>query len=234
MVHPPPSVPRSVVLVHGMWGVPEDWRWVRALLEEKGVEVAAPDLPSHRFADAGLADDVEEVRAAIRSMGRSPTVLAGWSYGCDVAGVAADGESMARLVYLSSVPLPVQPVVREDTVFDEDPVIVWDEQGRFVPRPGWWRQGMEFSSEAISYLEVHPRRPVTRRTLSDPILAAAWEHVPTTVLLGERDEFNGALCRTMAMERVDDVRMVDCDHFIPFNLPALVASVILEEVPTRA
>jgi pimeloyl-ACP methyl ester carboxylesterase len=217
-----------------MWGLPEDWRWVRALLEEKGVEVVAPDLPSHRFPDAGLLDDVDEVRAAIRTAGWSPTVVAGWSYGCDVAGVAADGENVARFVFVSSVPLPVQPVVREDTLFDEDPIMVWDEDGRFVPRAGWWREGMEFSSEAISYLEANARRPVTRRTLSDPILAAAWERVPTTVLLGERDEFNGALRLTMARERVDDVRVVDCDHFIPFNLPAFVASVILEEVRARA
>ena len=42
----------SAVLVHGGWGNPEDWRWVRQLLESAGVHVEAPDLPSHRSADA--------------------------------------------------------------------------------------------------------------------------------------------------------------------------------------
>lgn len=94
-----PSTPRSVVLVHGMWGRPGDWQWVQRRLNDRGVEVLVPDLPSHQFPDAGFLDDVEEVKAAIRSSA-PPTCVAGWSYGCDVVGVAADGEeNVARLVY---------------------------------------------------------------------------------------------------------------------------------------
>src|SRR5690348_8367494 len=118
MSGPQSSVPRSVVLVHGMWGCPADWRWVREILEARDVEVIVPDLPSHRSPNAGLLDDVEVVRSAIRSASPDPTVVAGWSYGCDVIGVAADGESVARLVYISSVPQLVQPVVRDGSLFD--------------------------------------------------------------------------------------------------------------------
>ena len=38
----------SVVLVHGLWSWPEDWRWVRRLLDGAGLQVTCPDLPSHR------------------------------------------------------------------------------------------------------------------------------------------------------------------------------------------
>lgn len=84
---------------------------------------------------------------------------------------------------------------------------------------------------SLGVLEDEARRPVTRRTLSDPIPSAAWAHLPTTVLIGERDAFNGPEPWTRARERVQDVRVVDCDHFLPFNLPGLVADVILEPPP---
>jgi pimeloyl-ACP methyl ester carboxylesterase len=55
------------VLVHGLWGNPDDWRQVKRLLQDAGVHVRTPDLPSHRSPTAGLADDAAEVRDAIRS-----------------------------------------------------------------------------------------------------------------------------------------------------------------------
>ncbi|TQM65162.1 alpha/beta fold hydrolase [Humibacillus xanthopallidus] len=59
--------PGSVVLVHPLWGNPQDWRWVGELIEDAGAEVVAPDLPSHRSPEAGLLKDADEVRAVIRA-----------------------------------------------------------------------------------------------------------------------------------------------------------------------
>ena len=42
----------NVVLVHGAWSSPADWRWVEDLLINAGVSVNALDLASHRFGDA--------------------------------------------------------------------------------------------------------------------------------------------------------------------------------------
>src|SRR6187402_2044762 len=69
----------TAVLVHGLWGNPEDWRWVRELVRDAGAVVVAPDLPSHRAPRAGLLDDAEEVREIIRGA-IPPVVVAGWSY----------------------------------------------------------------------------------------------------------------------------------------------------------
>src|SRR5689334_11573649 len=105
------SLPQGVVLVHGLWGVPEDWTWVRRELERRhpDVQVAVPDLPSHRLPDAGLLTDAVEVREAIVAS-PAPTVVVGWSYGTDVVGLAAQGmPNVARLVYVSSPPLKAQP-----------------------------------------------------------------------------------------------------------------------------
>ncbi len=218
--------------MHGMWGCPADWHWVRELLEARRVEVVVPDLPSHRLAGAGLLDDAEAVREAIRTAGsHGPAVAVGWSYGCDAVSIAADGEAVARLVLVSSVPQAIHLQPRDGTLFDGSPDYLWDEAGRFVPRGGWWHEeGTGFSAEVRAHFDANPRRPVTRRTLSDPVPAAAWTRIPTTVLLGRRDAFNGEQPWVRARERVSDVRVLDCDHFVPFTLPGLVADVILEGV----
>src|SRR5436309_985432 len=78
----------SAVLVHGMWSNPDDWIWVCQRLLDAGVHVVVPDLPSHRSPTAGLAEDADEVRRAIRSCPAS-VVVAGWSYGGAVISMAA-------------------------------------------------------------------------------------------------------------------------------------------------
>ena len=96
----------SAVLVHGLWGGPVDWRWVRGLLEDANVRVITPDLPSHNTPTAGLAEDAEEVREAIRAC-TPPVAAVGWSYGGSVISLAAAGEgSVSRLIYISDIPRP--------------------------------------------------------------------------------------------------------------------------------
>ena len=56
---------------------------------------------------------------------------------------------------------------------------------------------------------------------------AAWETTPTTVLIGERDTFSEA-DRRWADEHLDDVRVIDTDHFIIFRYPEVVAQLVLE------
>ena len=81
----------GAVLVHGLWGGPVDWRWVRGLLEDAEVQVITPDLPSHSMLTAGLAEDAAVVREAIRACA-PPVAVVGWSYGGSVISLAAAGE----------------------------------------------------------------------------------------------------------------------------------------------
>jgi pimeloyl-ACP methyl ester carboxylesterase len=183
--------------------------------------------------NAGLRDDVDEVKAAIQSS-PGPTVVVGWSYGCDVVGIAAHGmPHAARLVYASSVPLKIQPDVRDASYVDAMEHMLRDEHGRFVLDNDWWLHedgGAQLPAEVRSYLESHPRRFVTPKTLTDPVTAAAWSEIPTTILLGTTDALTGTEQRTWAHEAVADVREVESDHFILFNCPDLLAEVILEEL----
>ncbi|WP_138444689.1 alpha/beta hydrolase [Sinomonas susongensis] len=221
---------RSAVLVHGTWGNPGDWQWVRRILEANGFDVAVPDLPSHRL-DAGLLEDAEEVKSAIRGYA-GPVVVAGWSYGGDVIGLVAAGEqNVARLVYVSSVPQPIQEHPREATIWDGDPAVRWDDPDRFVLDNDWWvyeEKGTTFPEEVRRHIQSNPRRSASRRILTDPIPAAAWMEFPVSVLIGTRDELVSDDRRAWAKQNIKDVRDVDDDHFLIFNSPDLLADAIME------
>lgn len=229
------KLPRGVVLVHGLWGVPEDWTWVQQALERQpDLQVVTPDLPSHRLPDAGLLDDADEVRTAIAAS-PAPTVVVGWSYGTDVVGIAAHGmQNVGRLVYVSSPPLQLHAEVRDASWVDAMEHMIRDVHGRFALDGDWWlsedEAGLQLPDEVRGFLKEHPRRFATTRTRSDPVPAAAWAEIPTTVLLGAQDNLTGAEARAWAREAVADVRDIDTDHFMLFNRPDVVADVILEEI----
>lgn len=221
----------SAVLVHGLWSSPADWRWVEQLLHEADVEVSVPDLPSHRPELGSPSDDAAEVRRAIRACS-GPVVVVGWSYGGKIISTAADGEAaVVRLVYVADVPADVDGVATLDTSWVDDEALITVCPGpSFVLDDERWleAESERFSDEVLEHLRRHPRRPASWAAAADPQTAAAWTTIPTTVLIGRRDDLLAADQRTWAAEHLDDVRDVDADHFIPFARPQVVAEVVVE------
>jgi pimeloyl-ACP methyl ester carboxylesterase len=231
---PPASGPfiGTAVLVHGLWENPTDWRWVRGLLEDANVQVITPDLPSHRMPTAGLAEDADQLRHAIRGSA-PPVAAAGWSYGGSVINLAAAGEeSVTRLIYISDIPRPAGFPGEDLSWIDGDPHLLLLNDGRFVPDNEYWLNegdGTTFPAEIRRHFRDHPRRPVTRAT-HGPQPQAAWETAPTTVLIGQRDNMLFEADRKWAEEHLNDVRIIDTDHFIIFRHPDLVAQLVLEAI----
>lgn len=227
----------TAVLAHGAWGNPTDWRFVERLLVERGVTVVAPDLPSHRSASATRADDVATVETAITAAA-APVVLVGWSYGGGVIGdVTHDLDRVGRLVYVASVPRPLPDTAVEDPpshppdlshiLFPDDKTCVLDD--------GWWLtdgDATTLPSDVIAHLHEHHRRPIALEAMLAPPVAEAWRTVPTTVLLGRMDDAVGPEIRSWASSHLDDVRLVDSDHFILWRKPEVIADVVLEPLAT--
>lgn len=226
------SVHGSAVLVHGSWGNPGDWRWVRQNLEGAGVHVQAPDLPSHRSAEAGLEEDAEEVRQAIGNC-PAPVVVVGWSYGGDVISVAATGgRSVIRLLYIAAVPSLPDGAPADLSWLENDPHILAGD-GTHVLDNEWWlneEAGTTFTEEVLQHLRQHPRRPMSLRVVSASKVTTTppWETIPTTVLLGRNDDLVPAEERERAKQFTDDVRLLETDHFIILRQPELVSKVILD------
>jgi surfactin synthase thioesterase subunit len=64
--------------------------------------------------------------------------------------------------------------------------------------------------------------------VTDPVPAAAWQTVPTTVVLGRHDELVSADELAWVSEHIKDVRLMDTDHFILFRQPEAITEVVVE------
>ena len=90
-------------------------------------------------------------------------------------------------------------------------------------------EGETFPEDVCEHFRDHPRRSVTRATHgAQP--QAAWETTPTTVLIGQRDNMLSEADRKWAEEHLNDVRVIDTDHFIIFRHPDLVAQLVLDAI----
>ena len=213
--------------MHGLWGFPDDWQWVKRLLEADNIVVATPDLPSERSTSAGLADDADEVRQAIRSC-VPPVVVVGWSHGGPAISMGAAGESsVSRLIYIGEIP---RRETEDSSWIYNDPKVRVGGDGTVRLVEDWLRsdEGIPmFTSEVADYLNRVGRRPATLATLTDPQTAAAWETIPTTVLIGRDDSVSEGDVG-WARNNFSDVRFIDSDHFIIFRHPRSVADLVLE------
>jgi pimeloyl-ACP methyl ester carboxylesterase len=224
----------SAILVHGSWGNPEDWRWVRELLDEAAVSIVATDLPSHRSAAAGFGEDVTQVRKMIRDVGM-PVVVVGWSYGWGVVAAAAVGEAVTRLVFVSGLPvsLPVMGTTRVEAL--ANPHLLDLGNGTFVLDNDWWldeEAGTTFPCEVRQWLRAHPRRPMSWSAWEAPLTEAAWDSAPSTFLVGNADPLldaeQCALLEDPSTRERYDIRAVDTDHFLPWRHPEVISAVVVE------
>lgn len=225
------SMKGAAVLVHGAWSNPDDWRWVAALLEADGVEVRAVDLPSHRSTAATRADDVAEVEAAIRAVG-SPVVVVGWSYGGTVIdGLDVDRLGVIRLVYAAIFPTgPAADDAPPPHEMDLSHVVFLDE-GTCVLDDDWWLAQEEVGSlppEVQAHLHDHRRRPFALGAWAEGEPTCPWRQVATTLVLGRSDTTQSPAQQAWAVDRFDDVRIIDSDHFVLWRAPEVLAGVVVE------
>jgi pimeloyl-ACP methyl ester carboxylesterase len=87
---------RNVILVHGAWADGSSWSKVIPLLEAKGLNVTAVQLPL-----TSLADDAATVKRAF-ALEDGPFLLVGHSYGGSVITEAGNDPKVAGLVYVAA------------------------------------------------------------------------------------------------------------------------------------
>jgi Alpha/beta hydrolase family len=88
----------NVLLVHGAWVDGSSWSQVIAILERRGYNVVAVQLPL-----TSLAEDVAWTRHVLVERLQGPTVLAGHSYGgAGISGAATGVENVVGLVFASA------------------------------------------------------------------------------------------------------------------------------------
>jgi pimeloyl-ACP methyl ester carboxylesterase len=87
----------NVVLVHGAWADGSSWSKVIPLLQDKGFNVSAVQIPL-----TSLTDDIAVTRNMLAKQ-NGPTVLVGHSYGgAVITGAANDAPNVTALVYIAA------------------------------------------------------------------------------------------------------------------------------------
>jgi pimeloyl-ACP methyl ester carboxylesterase len=92
------GTPANVLLVHGAWADGSSWSRVIPILQQRGHNVVAVQLPL-----TSLADDIAWTRHVLADRLQGPTVLAGHSYGgAVIAGAATGVAEVIGLVFASA------------------------------------------------------------------------------------------------------------------------------------
>jgi len=230
--HPASTPSPVIVLVHGAWHGSWCWAKVVPLLEEQGLTVRTVDLPSTGpdvDALGGLDDDVAVLTAVLDEL-PGPKVLVGHSYGgLPITEAGAGRDDIAHLVYVCAFMLDVGQSLLDAA--GGQPMSWWQvsEDGRSIT-PG--------RPESVFYSDCDPEEaaaaaarltPQSMSSCTTPLRAAAWQTVPATYVVADRDpELPQAVQEMMAGGKARQLRHIDSAHSPFLSRPQELAALISE------
>ncbi|HKQ01454.1 MAG TPA: alpha/beta hydrolase [Actinomycetes bacterium] len=218
----------NVLLVHGAWVDGSSWSRVITILQQRGYDVVAVQLPL-----TSLAEDVAWTRHVLAERLAGPTVLAGHSYGgAVISGAATGADNVVGLVFASA--------------FAPDEGESLGELGsRFPPPPGL----AHTQPDSLGFLWFDPaaipdnfapdiplaearvlasvQKPIAARSFTDLAGPPAWRTLPSWFLVSTQDRMiNPDLERFMA-DRIGATTVeVRSSHASPASHPDVVARLI--------
>ncbi len=233
-VEMPPEV--NVVLVHGAWADGSSWGGVISLLQEKGYNVTAVQIPL-----TSLANDAAVTRRVL-AMQNGSTILVGHSYGGTVITEAgANASNVVGLVYISAFA-------------PDEGEVLGELNGRMPAAPGQ----ANLRPDAYGFLWIDPKafpesfaqdvdpvqarvmaavqKPLSASIFGEKATQAAWKSKPSWYLVSENDRIiNPDLERFMA-ERIGarEVVTIPSDHASLVSHPAEVAQLIMDAANATA
>jgi pimeloyl-ACP methyl ester carboxylesterase len=219
-----PSV--RVVLVHGAWADGSSWSKVIPLLQAKGIDTVAVQLPL-----TTLAGDVATVRRAI-ALHDGPVVLAGHSYGGAVITEAGNDPRVVGLVYVAAF----APDAGESVGSVSEP---------YPPAP----LGAELRPDAEGFLSISAKGfaedfaqdvpeeelrvlwaaqgPTNAAVFGTPISSAAWKTKPSWFVVAEQDRAIPPALEKAEAERMKATTInVAASHLVMISHPKEVADLI--------
>ncbi len=220
----------SIVLVHGAWADGSSWSKVIPILQEKGYNVTAVQIPL-----TSLADDAEVTRHVLAIQNGS-TILVGHSYGGAVITEAgANASNVVGLVYISAFA-------------PDEGEALGELNGRMPAAPGQ----SNFRPDAFGFIWIDPKsfpesfaqdvdpsaarvmasvqKPISASIFSEKATQAAWKSLPSWYLLSENDKIiNPDLERFMA-QRIGAKKIIalQSSHASLVSHPAEVAQLIMD------
>ncbi|WP_437335508.1 alpha/beta fold hydrolase [Sorangium sp. So ce394] len=223
----------SVVLVHGAWHSPACWSQVACRLLGAGLDVRAPALPSAGLDAArlgGLAADVEAVRAALAEVPGKAVVVAHSYGGLPVTEVAARTGKVAHLVYLCAFQLGPGESLLSSIGGKEPPWCITSADGLTLQTADARNIFYNDCADEVAAVAEAALLPQARASFVQPLSAAAWQELPSTYVICERDNAIPVFAQEAMSQRARQVRRLDAGHspFLsrPDDVVALVRDIV--------
>lgn len=221
-----PTPVKNVILVHGAWADGSSWSKIIPLLNAKGLNVVAVQLPL-----TSLADDAATVKRAI-ALEDGPVLLVGHSYGGAVITEAGNDPKVTGLVYVAafapdagqsagSLGATVAPApMATEAKPDSEGFLKLTKTGVYDD----FAQDVTAGEKAQLYAA---QAPTNIKSLGGNISSAAWHNKPSWYIVASNDRaIQPALEATMAHTIHATMTTIPSSHVAMLSHPDAVAAVI--------
>lgn len=217
----------NIMLVHGAWADGSCWSKVILLLEAKGYNVTAAQIPLK-----SLTDDIEVTRRLL-SAHNGPTVLVGHSYGgAVITGAATATPQVKALVYITAFGLDEgesleslskqgPPSPGSAAIEPDDKGFLWINRGKFHKSFA----GGATDDEAAIMAAV--QKPLGLAAFGGQESTPAWKTIPSWYLTCTDDQMIPPPAQEFLAKRMNaTVRSVASSHCPFMSHPQEVADII--------
>jgi pimeloyl-ACP methyl ester carboxylesterase len=218
---------KTVLLIHGAWADGSSWSKVVPLLEAKGLQVVAVQIPLTSF-----ADDVAATQRAI-ALADGPVLLVGHSYGGAVITEAGNDPKVAGLVYVSAVApekgesafgliTSVQTPIGTELRPDSSGFLKLTSKGIAEDF------AQDLSAKEIAVLTA-TQVPTSVGAMKGEITTPAWKSKPSWYIIAAHDRAISPDLETAQAKRIGATTItVPSSHVIMLAHPTKVADVIFD------
>jgi pimeloyl-ACP methyl ester carboxylesterase len=224
------STNATIVLVHGAWADGSSWSSVVSLLQQRGLNVAAVQLPR-----TSLTDDAAVVTQAIDAQS-GPVILVGHSYGGAVITQAGTDPKVVALVYVSAfAPGNGQSINDLTSPF---PKPAWEISGLILNAAGYLTLSTntflnsfapDVPKSTAAVLAVS-QGPIFQHCFDDKVTVAAWKTKPSWWVYGDQDQIIPPQLQQAEAQALNATLTVipGASHVALITQPNSVANVILD------
>jgi pimeloyl-ACP methyl ester carboxylesterase len=225
----------NAVLVHGAWADGSSWSKVIRLLQKKGLNVTAVQLPL-----TSLDDDIAVTRNALAAQ-KGPTVLVGHSYGgAVISGAANEAPNVTALVYIAAFGLDEGESI--DSLSKQGPATAGaaqirpDEHGfLWIDREGYAQVFAGDVDPVEAGIMAVTQKPLSIKSFTAKSGPPAWKHIPSWYLVSLNDQMIPPQAEEFMGKRMGaTVRSVPASHASLVSHPNEVADMIVQAATTSA
>lgn len=217
----------NILLVHGAWADGSCWSKVILLLQAKGFNVTAAQIPL-----TSLTDDIAVTRRYLSALSE-PTILVGHSYGgAVITGAATNADQVKALVYITAFGLDegesLDSLSKQGPPSPGSSAIGPDEHGfLWINREKFHKSfAADVTNNEAAVMAV-VQRPLSTASFTEAEGHAAWKDIPSWYLVCTNDQMIPPPAQEFLAKRMNATTEFVASSHAPFmSHPKEVADII--------